>query len=159
MDRTAAEEDLLMGALLRIPYTVVAEATNQGLSDAGFGDVRVSHLAVLQPLWLHRGGVRLTDLAALAQMTKPSMAYLVNHLEAHGYVERVADPLDGRAQRVRATERGLEVTRLVREIARRTEAHWEQLIGEEQIVQLKRLLGALVDAVRRAEPEAPERPA
>ncbi len=159
MNKTATDEELLMGALLRIPYTVVAEATNQGLSDAGFGDVRVSHLAVLQPLWLRREGVRVTDLAALAQMTKPSMTYLVNHLEAHGYVERVADPLDGRAQRVRATERGLEVTRLVREIARQIEVEWEQLIGKEQIGQLKGLLGALVDAVRRATPDTPTHPA
>lgn len=155
MGKIVAEEELLMGALLRIPYAAVSAVTNQRLSDAGFGDVRVSHLAVLQPLWLQREGVRLTDLAALAHMTKPSMAYLVNHLEAHGYVERVADPLDGRAQRVRATERGLEVARLVREIARQIEVEWEHLLGEKQIAQLKELLRTLIEAIQRKDPDAP----
>lgn len=154
MGKTMAEEELLIGALLRIPYATVAEVTNQRLSDAGFGDVRVSHLAVLQPLWLQREGARLTDLAALAHMTKPSMGYLVNHLEAHGYVERIADPHDGRAQRVRITERGLEVTQLVREIASQIEMEWERLIGEERIGQLKELLRTLIDAIQRKAPDS-----
>lgn len=57
---------------------------------------------------------RLTDLAAWAHITKPSMAYLVNHLESRGDVERVADPTDGRAHQVRLTGRGRDAVRTVR---------------------------------------------
>lgn len=42
------------------------------------------------------------------------MAYLVNHLESRGDVERVADPTDGRAHQVRLTGRGRDAVRTVR---------------------------------------------
>ena len=44
------------------------------------------------------GRVRLTDLAARAQMTKQSAGELVSYLEARGYLERVPDPSDGRVR-------------------------------------------------------------
>lgn len=39
-------------------------------------------------------------------MTKQSVAELVRHLEAHGYVERVPNLKDRRAKLVQATDRG-----------------------------------------------------
>jgi DNA-binding MarR family transcriptional regulator len=87
--------------------------------NAGFEDVRAARLTVLQPLFTRPEGARITDLAAWAHVTKPAMVYLVNHLEAHGYVERTADPVDGRAQRVRITERGAAAIHCVRTLVRR----------------------------------------
>jgi DNA-binding MarR family transcriptional regulator len=42
-------------------------------------------------------------------MTKQAMAEPVRYLETHGYVVRVPDPVDRRAELVRPTERGREV--------------------------------------------------
>ena len=137
-------EGPLIGTLLRIPSSVVAEATERGLATAGFEDVRAAHLTVLQPLFTRPKGARITDLAAWAHVTKPAMVYLVNHLEAHGYVERTADPVDGRAQRVRITERGAAAIHCVRALVQQTEADWAARIGEPQLTELKRILRSLI---------------
>lgn len=144
MEETGAAEGLLMGALLRIPYSVVAEATERGLAAAGYGDVHAAHFPVLQPLFTRPEGARITDLAAWAHITKPSMVYLVDHLEAHGYVARAADPEDGRAQRVRITERGADVIRCVFTLVRQTETDWAERIGAAQLEDLKRILRSLI---------------
>lgn len=144
MEDTRAGEFPLIGTLLRIPSSVVAEATERGLNAAGYGDVRAAHFPVLQPLFTRSEGARITDLAAWAHITKPSMVYLVNHLEAHGYVERTADPADGRAQRVCITERGMDVIRCVRTLVQQTEADWEDRIGPTRLAELKRILRTLI---------------
>ncbi|MGF0317793.1 MarR family winged helix-turn-helix transcriptional regulator [Nocardia fluminea] len=52
------------------------------------------------------GGTRLTDLAAQAQVTKQTASTLADHLVRAGYLERVADPTDGRARLLRLTPTG-----------------------------------------------------
>lgn len=90
--------------LLREPFFAFLEELLRRLHAAGYDDLRVAHLAVFQHL--DPAGSRVTDLAAKAQMTKPSMAYLVEYLEEAGYFERVPDPSDGRARLVQPTARG-----------------------------------------------------
>jgi len=53
-------------------------------------------------------------------MTKQSMAELVLHLEAHGYVDRVPDPKDRRAKLVQANDRGRDIIAIVREFIEET---------------------------------------
>ena len=144
LDEGIAEEGLRIGALLRIPYTVVMEAVERGLSASGFKDVRAAHFSVLQPLAEKPEGMRTTDLAAWAQITKPSVVYLVDYLEARAYVERMADPSDGRAQRVRLTAQGWDVVRASRELGHRVEHDWQQRLGREQLEQLKQILRNLI---------------
>jgi DNA-binding MarR family transcriptional regulator len=146
-DTDLGDERPRIGTLLRIPSSVVGEATERGLAAAGYGEVRVAHLPVLQPLFTRPEGARITDLASWAHITKPSMVYLVNHLEAHGYVERASDPVDGRAQRVRSTERGIEAIRCVRRLVRQTEDDWAARIGSDQFAELQRILSNLVRAL------------
>lgn len=64
------------------------------------------------------GGIRVTDLAEQAGVTKQTAGYLVDQLERAGYVRRVPDPTDARARLVQIADRGLAV----REVARATEA-------------------------------------
>jgi DNA-binding MarR family transcriptional regulator len=144
MEDHEADEGPLIGTLLRIPSSVVAEATERGLAAAGYEDVRAAHLPVLQPLFTRPEGARITDLAAWAHVTKPAIVYLVNHLEAHGYVERSADPVDGRAQRVRITEHGMAAIHCVRALVQQTEADWAARIGATHLAELKRILRRLI---------------
>jgi DNA-binding MarR family transcriptional regulator len=51
-------------------------------------------------------GIRLTDLAARVGVTKQAVGQLVDDLAGLGMVERVADPTDKRAKRVRFSRRG-----------------------------------------------------
>lgn len=89
-------------------------------------------------------GIRLTNLADAALMTKQSMGYLVDDLEALGYVERVPDPADRRAKLVRLTTRGQEVEQTVREVTRQIEAQWAERMGKSEYRRLVQLLRTLI---------------
>lgn len=90
-------------------------------------------------------------------MTKQSMGYLVDQLEAAGYVERAADPDDGRAVIVRRTAKGWAANRAVAEEVARIEKDWAGLLGQAKMDQLKGLLGELVTKLGyKFEGSAPE---
>jgi DNA-binding MarR family transcriptional regulator len=137
-----AEDRRMIGALLRIPREAALHQVVAGLEAAGFGDVRPAHFTVFQHL--PPRGMRLTDLAEAALLTKQSMGYLVDDLEALGYVERVPEPGDRRAKLVRLTSRGRQVDDTVRAVIRQVEAEWAARLGDENYAQLTRLLRALI---------------
>lgn len=58
---------------------------------------------------LAAGPLRVSDLAEREGATQPGMTALVNRLAAAGYVERAADPHDGRATLVQLTAPGEHV--------------------------------------------------
>jgi DNA-binding MarR family transcriptional regulator len=100
----AAPPRLPIGQLLVRATRQFREELFRRARAAGADDLREAHLQVFGTIdW---GGTRLTDLAARAQMTRPSMNELVDQLEAAGYLERVPDPSDGRAKLVRLTRPG-----------------------------------------------------
>lgn len=134
-----------IGPLLRDPALTLNELISEGLAAAGFADFRPAHGTVGQHI--ADEGSRVTELAELAQVSKPTIVYLVNDLERLGYVERVPDPADGRAKLVRMTERGIRAQRAGREIAIRVERDWAEMIGEEDFALMKELLGRLHEAL------------
>lgn len=140
-DTTARRRPENLAILLREPFRAMSEELMERLAAQGHGEVRFPHGNVLQ--FLDDAGTRVSVLAQRAQMTKQSMAQLVAHLEAHGYVERVPDPDDGRAKLVRATDRGREVFAVVREFVADVEARLEERMGAERIRQLRALLEEL----------------
>ncbi len=71
---------------------------------AGYDEVRESWLGLLRHL--RPEGVRSSMLGERLGITKQAAGQLVSELERLGYLERVADPTDGRAKLVRMTERG-----------------------------------------------------
>jgi DNA-binding MarR family transcriptional regulator len=136
------EDRRMIGALLRIPREAALRQVVGGLEASGFGDVRPAHFTVFQHL--PPEGMRLTDLAEAALLTKQSMGYLVDDLEALGYVERVPEPGDRRAKLVRLTSRGRQVDDTVRAVIRNLEAEWAARLGKEDYAQLTRLLRVLI---------------
>jgi DNA-binding MarR family transcriptional regulator len=139
-----------LGTLLRMPYqALMTQAVEPGLAAAGFGDVRSAHLPVIQALARHPEGLRSTELAAYARMTKQSMGYLVDHLSTGGYVERVPDPTDQRAKVVRLTDRGHLVSRTIQKTVREAEAAWADRIGQERMRHLREILQDLVATLER----------
>src|SRR4051812_46674060 len=108
MSRTSSSNDRGpgIGSLVRLTAQRMAEEHVRFLVTSGYKDVQPAHSAVFQPLWEHPEGARLTTLARASRITKQSMSALVDHLEKHGYVERVVDPDDARASLIRLTARG-----------------------------------------------------
>jgi DNA-binding MarR family transcriptional regulator len=135
------ESSPMLGALLRIPFQAIVDNIYTALIEAGYEDLRPPHFIVFQHM--RPEGVRAIDLADKAQITKPSMSYLVNYLEERGYVERAPDPSDGRAQLIRLTAAGKDVERIARESISKTQQEWAQVLGEVQMAQLFNALQSL----------------
>src|SRR5947207_6324769 len=66
--------------------------------------VRAAHTALFPHLDFD--GIRLTDLAARVGVTKQAIGPLIDDLAALGMVERIGDPADKRAKRIRFSRRG-----------------------------------------------------
>jgi DNA-binding MarR family transcriptional regulator len=137
-DTTARLEPLGLAGLLREAYLAFTEHIHRRLAEQGHPDIRVAHGNVFQ--FLDDAGTRVSVLAVRAQMTKQSMGELVAHLEAHGYIERVPDPTDGRAKLVRTTPRGRSVYPLARAAMAELEARWTAQLGEVRMRELRSLL-------------------
>jgi DNA-binding MarR family transcriptional regulator len=121
------------------------------IASSGFEDLQPAHSAAIQPLWEMPEGARITTLARAARITKQSMSALVSDLEEAGYVERVEDPDDARAIRVRLTSRGRAYGRAVRTFVRSIEAEWAERVGVARIAEFRETLELLRQTVFLAE--------
>jgi DNA-binding MarR family transcriptional regulator len=133
----------MIGALFSIPNLHFSRLVNDRLRARGFHGVTGSNSVVLKVLAPE--GERITEVARKAGITKQSMGYLVEQLEAGGIVERVPDPSDGRAQIVRRTEKGWAYNRSAAEEVARLEEEQARLLGPEKFEALKALLTELVE--------------
>src|ERR671916_1945101 len=104
---------------LREAFTALNDLVVPHLVEHGFTDFRAAHGAVFQ--YLDDTGTTVSTLAARAQMTKQAMAELVAHLERHGYVVRVPDPADRRAQLVQPPATGRDVVGIPQELGPQVE--------------------------------------
>lgn len=111
------------------------------LAASGFDDVSLAQARVAARV--SEDGIRLTDLAEQAQITKQACGSLVDQLERAGYVERVPDPTDARARLVRLAPRGREAQRRARLMERRIDQEWERHLGKERMADLRRALADL----------------
>ena len=136
-----------IGTLFRAPAQAVQAHITRRLAEMGFGDLSEAHMAVFIHIDHERGsatdGSRLSVLADRAQMTMQSMGYLVDNLEAWGYVERTADPSDGRAKLIRLTERGWDLHDAADAIVPELEGEWAESLGKTKFSQLRKLLEEL----------------
>jgi DNA-binding MarR family transcriptional regulator len=134
-----------LGNLLRDPALAINEIVSERLAELGYEGFRTAHGTIGQHI--ADGGSRITELAELAQVTKPTVVYFINDLERLGYVERVPDPTDGRAKLVRMTARGAEAQRVGTEIVRQIERDWAAALGEGEFAALRDHLQRLHDAL------------
>jgi DNA-binding MarR family transcriptional regulator len=138
---SARDQPENLAILLREPFRAMNARLLERLVERGHPEVRSAHGNVFQ--YLDDDGTRVSLLAERAQVTKQAMAQLVAHLEDHGYVERVADPRDGRAKLVRATDRGREVFAIAREVVADVDAQLTERLGEAKLRRLRALLEEL----------------
>jgi DNA-binding MarR family transcriptional regulator len=71
-------------------------------------------------------------------VSKQTATALVDRLVQAGYVERVPDPLDGRARLVRFTGKGESVLPVARAEEERVERVWENHLGTRRMRELAR---------------------
>ncbi|BDU07030.1 MarR family transcriptional regulator [Nocardia cyriacigeorgica] len=140
MDRSA---EPMLGLLLFLPYRAIENRVFAALAEAGYRDITLAQARIVQRI--APGGIRLTELAEQAQVTKQTAGFLVDQLERAGYVERVPDPTDGRARLVRLSARGQQATSVANAVAAEVENEWADYLGPRTTEQLRRALTRLRD--------------
>ena len=126
------------------------------LEDAGYADIRPTHGCVFR--FVRDDGMRLTELARLAGMTKQSVGELVDDLVNRGYVERIPDPEDRRAKLICLTDRGIEAQKVGFGLLADVEDRWAERFGATRVKQLRKLLEeAVSEDAPDAVPELRER--
>jgi DNA-binding MarR family transcriptional regulator len=129
---------MLIGALLRVPAQAIHRRIIKELNAAGFDELRMPHMAVLQ--FPGPDGARPGTLAERAGMSKQAMNQLLGSLEGLGYIIRSDAPDEGRARIVRFTKRGHAAYSKVYDILRDIEREWSAELGPKDFAQLKELL-------------------
>ena len=140
---TPKTRELLIGALLRVPAQAIHRRIIQDLNAAGYDDLRLPHIAVLQ--FPGPDGVRPGTLAERAGMSKQAMNQLLRSLEGLGYIVRSDVPDEGRARIIRFTKRGHAAYSKVHDILRNIEREWSAQLGHKDFAQLKELLSRVWD--------------
>jgi DNA-binding MarR family transcriptional regulator len=129
---------MLIGALLRVPAQAIHRRIIKELNAAGFEELRLPHMAVLQ--FPGPDGVRPGTLAERTGMSKQAMNQLLRSLEGLGYIARSDAPDEGRARIIRLTKRGHAAYSKVHDILRDIEREWSAQLGPKDFTQLKELL-------------------
>ncbi len=106
-----------------------------------FPQLRGSHRRILQ--MIPREGIRITDLAAMAQMTKQALGEFADWLERSGFVRSQRDDADRRVRRLFRTDLGDRAADATDRAFASIEARWRQEIGPELYDTMKQALRQL----------------
>jgi DNA-binding MarR family transcriptional regulator len=111
----------------------------------GYPDLREPHLHIFGNVGVD--GIRLTDLAARAQLSLATTSELVSELQQLGYLERRVDGADRRAKLIFPTPRGRRALDDAGDLVAQIEEHWAQIVGPERFAGACRTLQELLDAL------------
>jgi DNA-binding MarR family transcriptional regulator len=127
-----------LGILLFIANRAIEQRAHDAVVAAGITDISLAQARIAARIG--PDGSRVSDLAAQARVTKQSAGFLVDQLEAAGYVERVPDPTDRRARLVRLTARADAVVAAAGAEVERVLHEWEEHVGAERFGLLREIL-------------------
>jgi DNA-binding MarR family transcriptional regulator len=134
------------GAALQLLFKAARLCNERALARAAAGQaqplVRPAHTTLFPHLDFE--GIRLTELAARVGTTKQAVGQLVDDLVALGMVERIADPADKRAKRVRFSRRGHAALIQGLDILRGLERELADAIGRRRMRDLHATLNLVI---------------
>jgi DNA-binding MarR family transcriptional regulator len=131
-------------ALVNLVAASGAPHLRAAFAAAGLDGIRPAQAVALVPL--AAGGLHASDLADRLNVSRQAVAQAIAGLERHGYVTRVADPVDARARIIELTPRGRQALRVMRSNAVALEKRWEQLLGPERLGELRETLQMLLSS-------------
>ncbi len=133
---------MTLPALLEVAVDAMFVDFRKLIEDTPYTDIRPTHGCVFR--FVHGEGMRLTELASRAGLTKQSVGEIVDDLTRLGYIERFPDPTDKRAKLIRLTEKGLDAQRLGFAAFGKLEEEWAEAFGAKRIAALRSLLEEIV---------------
>ena len=110
----------------------------------GYGEVRPSYGSVLLPLY-EEDGLRMSELAARARLSKQTMTRLIARLERDRLVERRADPSDGRAALIYLTKRARRFEPVAAVVLAELDRLVKRRLSSARVAVLKDALRELMD--------------
>jgi DNA-binding MarR family transcriptional regulator len=116
----------------------MVRASNSRARALGHKGLRPAHARLM--VFLGWDGSRITDIARAQDVSKNAVGQLVSELEELGYVERVPDPLDGRAKIVRYTREGVALIADAAVIGEGLNAEIAAIIGPRRLHELRLIL-------------------
>jgi len=135
-------------ALVNLVAASGAPHLRAAFAAAGLDGIRPAQSVALVPL--AAGGLHASDLADRLRVSRQAVAQAITGLERHGYVTRVADPVDARARIIELTPRGRQVLRVMRSNALDLEKRWEQVLGSRRLGELRESLQMLLSSEAEA---------
>jgi len=129
-------------ALLDLAFEAMLAEFRSEIEQSEFDDLRITHGCVFR--YVRGTGMRLTEIAERANVTKQSAGEIVDDLVELGYVERVPDPADRRAKLVRLTGRGEKAQEFGFRAFAAIEERWADRFGAERIASLRKTLEEVV---------------
>lgn len=127
--------------LMFVAHRDVESRVMTALAAAGLDDLTIAQSRLMQRL--DPAGMRLTDLAEQARVTKQTAGALIDQLERAGYVVRLPDPSDARARLVTLSERGLAACAAAAAEVATVEQEWLRHLGDSAYRELREALIAL----------------
>ena len=139
---TYPDEQTHLLLLLVLAERHMVNALQEHLVAAGFVDHRVVHHNVMAHVTYD--GIRLTDLAERAGITKQAMSELVRDLVKLGYLRTRPDPDDGRAKLITFTTRGHQAVEAATEAFRSVDRALAEQLGPQTLEALRHSLLGVV---------------
>jgi len=127
--------------LMFIAHRAAESQVLEALRAGGFSDLTLAQCRIAQRL--NPAGMRVTELAEQARVTKQTAGALVEELERSDYVVRRPDPQDGRARLVLLSARGEQLCAAAAAEVARVEAGWRAHLGTTAFRQLTAALVSL----------------
>ncbi|WP_059017525.1 MarR family transcriptional regulator [Mycobacterium sp. M26] len=124
--------------LMFIAHRAAELQVMSALAAGGWDDLTLAQSRMLQRL--NPNGIRITELAERAAVTKQTAGALVEQLEAAGYVTRVPDPTDARARLVMLTEKGHAVCHAAASEISSVERQWRKNLGAKRYQEMRATL-------------------
>ena len=127
MSRDLPADRLAIGQLLARLLREFRAELSAPAAEHGYADMRQPHLHIFGNVGID--GIRLTDLAARAQLSLATTSELVSQLQQLGYLERRPDPHDQRAKLIFPTRRGRQALDDAGDKVAEIEEHWRELLS------------------------------
>lgn len=136
-----------MVSAIAIAADALIEAAVKELHQNGFTDVRRHHFLHISR-WMEPGGVRPSELALRAGVSRQAISDLVSEMESLGYVRRQPDPSDSRARLVvYAAERGYAADAVLQAFWHRTEDKLRETYGHKRVDDAATIITSYIEVI------------
>lgn len=132
-----------LGVLLFVAYRALEQRAHDAVAAAGFTDLTLAQERIAARVGPQ--GTRVSELAEQARVTKQTAAFLVEQLEAKGYLQRIPDPRDRRARLVRLTPRADQAVSAANAGVEQALLEWAEHVGTDRLQRLYEILRDLRD--------------